>query len=181
MTLPEKNASHEETDNITDTMTENITDFQHLSAEYFIHYLRTRFEDESPEDLKRLLKAAMYSHIRQKKIFESVEKNLQSSVSIKELTQVFGSTPNNSDLVDSIIDTYMSVGLSISDECSSAAQDLLRHLIFFPLPSSRGQFMEEFKASKYKAGMIPATIWNAEDLDCIAEYLNRDTQKRSPK
>jgi hypothetical protein len=175
MTLPENNIMLlENTDNATD----NITDFQHLSAEYFIHYLRTRFEDESPGKLKRLLKAAMGSRIRDEKIFDSVKTTLQSSPSIDEVTQVLGSTVNTSDLVESIIDTYMSVGLSISDDCSSAAQDLLRHLIFFPLPSSRRQFIEEFKASKNKAGMIPSTIWNAEDLNCVADYLDK---KRIPK
>jgi len=162
--------------NSSNINTVTIADFKELSAEYFIHYLRTRFQDESPEKLQRLLKAAMYSHIRQKKVFDSVEEKLQSRASIEELTQVFGSTKNNTDLVDSIIDTYISVGLSISDECSSVAQDLLRYLIFFPLPSSRGQFMKEFKASKNKAGMIPNTIWTAEDLDCIAEYLKIKTQ-----
>jgi hypothetical protein len=149
--------------------TVTIADFKELSAEYFIHYLRLRFENDSQKDLKQLLKAAMYSSFRKDRVFKVLEDKLNANASIKDISKILGSTETKSGLVDEILDTYMSVD-------SSLGQNLLRHLIFFPLPSARGRFIKEFMASGHKADMIPAMFYNAEDLDCVAEYLKTKTQ-----
>lgn len=157
------------TKNSSNLNTVTLADFKELSAEYFIHYLRTRFENESPKDLKQLLKATMYSSFREDRVFKVLEDKLNTNASIKDITKILGSTETKSGLVDEILDTYMSVDLSLG-------QNLLRHLIFFPLPSARGRFIKEFMASGHKADMIPAMFYNAEDLDCVAEYLKTKTQ-----
>jgi hypothetical protein len=149
--------------------TVTIADFKELSAEYFIHYLRTRFENESQKDLKQMLKAVMYSSFREDRVFKVLEDKLNANASIKDITKILGSTETKSGLIDEILDTYMSVD-------SSIGQNLLRHLIFFPLASARGRFIKEFKASEHKADMIPTMFYNAEDLDCVAEYLKTKTQ-----
>ena len=169
MSTTKKNSTKITTGTNTNLNTVIIADFKELSAEYFIHYLRIRFEDKSPTGLKNLLKAAMYSNFREDRVFTVLEDKLNSNASINEITKILGSTGTKSGLVDEILDTYMSVDISLG-------QNLLRHLIFFPLPSSRGQFIKEFKASKNKADMIPNMFYNAEDLDCVAEYLKTKTQ-----
>jgi len=52
--------------------------------------------------------------------------------------------------------------------------DLLRHLIFYPNPATRDQFIAKYMSADHgqRKAMLNLYIWNAVDLNCIAEYLS---------
>ena len=83
---------------------------------------------------------------------------------------------NNSDTIEKIIDLYL---LAEQDN----ALNLLRHLLFFPNPIYLDNFIAEYKGADKdrRSSMTPRMFWNAEDISCVAEYLQKKHKNRDPK